>query len=189
MWWLTCVSICNATTEAASAFQNAENKMLGRTHDTVEHPGADEAHGVSVDGSERALGERPGLVGVVRNEGVGVLEEGDSDKEVVHDEVGQDVCGEKNHEPSQCSLKLTGGEGTLTVASDVLEAVEIAGGAERSDQDGDTEVRHDDLRAVSLVEDDGVRVEVVRGALGVVELSRSVLDEIGLPSKELTATK
>jgi hypothetical protein len=77
------------------SISNATIRCWGRTYDTVEHPGADEAHGVSVDGGERALGERPGLIGVVRNEGVGVLEEGDSDKEVVHDEVGQDVCGGK----------------------------------------------------------------------------------------------
>jgi hypothetical protein len=81
------------------------------------------------------------------------------------------------------------GEKRLTMGSDVFEAVEVAGGAERTDQDGDTEVRHDNLRAVSLVEDDGVRVEVVGGAFGVVELSRSVLDEVGLPTKELTETK
>lgn len=62
----------------------------------MEHPGPDEAHGVSVDGGERALGERPGLIRVVRNEWVSVLQEGDSDKEVVHDEVGQDVCGGKD---------------------------------------------------------------------------------------------
>lgn len=153
----------------------------------MEHPGADEAHGVSVDSGERALGERPGLVGVVRNEGVGVLEEGDSDKEVIHDEVGQDVCVEKNRIDSAL-VEAQWGRGELTVGSDVLEAVEVAGGAERTDQDGDTEVRHDDLRAVSLIEDDGVRVEVVRGALGVVELSRSVLDEVGLPSNELKVT-
>lgn len=92
-------------------------------------------------------------------------------------------------ESSQYSLKLFMGEERLTMGSDVMEAVQVAGGAERTNQDSDTEVRDDNLRAVSLVEDDGVRVEVVGGALGVVELSRSVLDEVGLPSKELTATK
>ena len=49
-----------------------------RFHDAVEEPAADEAE-VPVDGRRGAAGVGPGAGGVVRQAGVGVLEEGDGD--------------------------------------------------------------------------------------------------------------
>jgi hypothetical protein len=49
-----------------------------RLDDAVHQVAADEAE-LAVDGGRGAAGEGPGVTGVVRERGVGVLEEGDGD--------------------------------------------------------------------------------------------------------------
>lgn len=75
----------------------------------VKHERADEAKAVAVDGAEGSLSEGPLAVGVVRNERVGVLEEGDGDEPVVDVEVRNDVVGGNL---SEAAVVGPGGEGS-----------------------------------------------------------------------------
>lgn len=131
--------------------------------DTVEEVRANGSEPVAVNGAERATRESPGLGLVVRKGRVGVLEVSDHDEPVVAPEVGDDV-----------------------VTEDVRKATlgEHAPGGESAESSSDTNVRDDDLVAVTLVKDDGIGVEVV-GELGVVELTRSVAEEVQRPAEEL----
>lgn len=63
------------------------------------------------------------------------------------------------------------------VGGDLGEGSVVSPGSKSSEEKSDSNVGRDDLVSVSLVEDDGVRVEVV-GELGVGLLSRCVPDEV-----------
>lgn len=70
------------------------------------------------------------------------------------------------------------------VVDDLREGSAVGPGAQGTKQEGDSDVRRDDLSVVSLVEDDGVGVEVV-GEPGVVLLTRGVSDQVQRPAEEL----
>ncbi|KAI3480672.1 hypothetical protein L1887_57149 [Cichorium endivia] len=131
--------------------------------DAVEEVGTNGAEPVAVNGAEGATREGPGLGLVVGEGGVGVLEVGDHDEPVVAEEVGDNIVAEHV------------GETALG---------KHAPGSERAESSSDADVRDDDLRAVTLVKDDGVGVEVV-GVLGVVELAGGVPEEVEGPAEEL----
>lgn len=101
------------------------------------------------------------VVLTVGNQRVGVLQEGDGHQPVVDVKVRDQV-----------------------VVDDLREGSAVGPGAQGTKQEGDSDVRRDDLSVVSLVEDDGVGVEVV-GEPGVVLLTRGVSDQVQRPAEEL----
>lgn len=133
-----------------------------RLSNAVQEVRADQrTHPLAVDGAESASREGPDVGGVVREEWVCVLKESDHDQPVVDANVWDTV-----------------------VLHDSAKRSQVGGVGKGSDGEANTNVRRNNLHPVSLVKDDRVWVEVV-GSLGVVELTRRVLDQVQGPAEEL----
>lgn len=133
-----------------------------RLSDAVQQVRANQGtHPLAVDGAESASREGPDVGGVVREEWVGVLKESDHDQPVVDANVWDTV-----------------------VLHDSAKGSQVGGVGKGSDGEANTNVRRNNLHPVSLVKDDRVWVEVA-GSLGVVELTRRVLDQVQRPAEEL----
>ena len=134
----------------------AKYGFIGRLADSVQNVGTDRAEEVAVNGRERTAGKRPLRGTVVGDDWVGVLtgqasvalkasvefrranlEESDHDEPVVDTEVGDAVV---LNQAGPADLK-------ANVVEDTTHG-----------EEGD--VRHDDLIAVALVEEDRARVEI-----------------------------
>jgi hypothetical protein len=111
--------------------------------DTVQDDSTDGAEELSVDGAECASSERPLGGRVVREQGVGVLQEGNGDEPVVYHEVGDDVEDE-----------------------DFTEASHGGPVGDDGEDDEETEIGPDDLVLVVGPEDDGAGGEVCEGISG-----------------------
>ena len=105
--------------------------------DTMEDISPNRSTEVSVNGAQSTSLEVPLALAVVGEHGVGVLEEGDQDKMVIDDKVGDEV-----------------------VSCNFCEATVHAPVGEDRGSDGETDVGSDDLHKVTLVEDGRVRSEV-----------------------------
>jgi len=130
--------------------------------DTVKDVSSDRTHEGTVDGGEGASGEGPFVGGVVGKDGVGVLQEGDQDEPVVDPKVRDQVH-----------------------VGDLSESALVAPEPANSKSSGNTNVRQDDLPFVGRLEDDSGWGKVV-GAGWVVELTRSVVNQVHGPTEELT---
>ena len=113
-----------------------------------------------------------------------MLKEGDADEEVVHPDVRPEVYVDHKSRSARPDDAPRPAAGKRTVAGNVLESEEVGRNREPGKEESDPDVGHDDLRPVTLVKDDGVRVKVV-GALGVLALAGRVLDKVRLPAKQL----
>lgn len=134
------------------------NVSLGNTVQDVRSNGSQP---LSVNGAESTSREGPAVGLVMRQQRVGVLQVGDHDQPVVDPEVRDTIV---SHHGTERSLRDGVGNG--------------------AESEGNSNVGHQDLRSVSLVKDDGLWIEVV-GALGVVQLTRRILEEVHGPSEEL----
>jgi hypothetical protein len=107
--------------------------------DTVQDDSTDRAEELSVDGAECASSKRPLGGRVVREQGVGVLQEGNGDEPMVYLEVGDDVEDE-----------------------DFTEASHGGPVGDDGEDDEETDVGPDDLVFVVGPEDDGAGGEVYK---------------------------
>lgn len=142
-----------------------------RVNDAVEQVGSNEAK-VAIDGAEVANGEVPGILAVVRNIRVGVVQVGDGDQPVVNPDVGNDPQ-ERNRLPVKNLSRLVedeAGDSKTNVGDD--DEVGLLGKEENTPG---VEV------AAALVEP-AFLVVVANTALVA---SRDVEEEVGLPAEEL----
>lgn len=147
--------------------------------DTVEDVAADETK-VTVDGGSSATGKVPDLGLVVRQSGVGVLQEGDGNQPVVHPQV-RDAVPDQQVEPAEL-----GADGVQEGASEeetqitqgnqlgVLGLVQRAGGVEVVDT------------AEPAV---GLALAAALGLLGVVVVAGDVGDQVHGPAEQLLEQK
>ena len=144
-----------------------------RLRDTVGGACADPAHDgpkaakkVAVESCKSATGEGEFAGTVVREKGVGVLEECDQDEPVVDPKVGVKI-----------------------EAEGVGEAEVINGKSDKTHPDEHTDVGHDDLQEVVGSEKVvSLGVEVI-GALRITLLARCVDDQVQWPAKEKVGGK
>lgn len=129
--------------------------------DTVESDVTERTEEGSVDRAECSSGKSPCVRSVVREKRVGVLQESNRDEPVVDPEVGNEV-----HDGYFSETSVVGPD------------------TEKTESDGESEVRSEDLVPVIRAENDGTRLEVV-GVFRVMFLSRSVPAEVHLPADEL----
>ena len=129
----------------------------------VEQVGSNGSEPVPVNRAEGTTGEGPGLGLVVRKHRVRVLKVSDHDQPVVAPEVRNDVVPEDIG-------KATGSK--------------VSAGSDSRESQANAEVRNENLVTVALVEDDRLGVEVVR-VLGVVKLTRGVLNQVEGPAEKL----
>ena len=122
----------------------------------VEKVTANEAK-LTVDGSSGTTGVGPGLGVVVRQSGVGVLQEGDHDEPVVDPEVGEEVPDKK-----------------------IVEAEVVANPDKTRNSEGDTEVTEQDQVLVTPLVQGARGVEVVDTAEEAVLLSLALALDLAL---------
>lgn len=143
----------------------------------VEDEATEGAHEGSVDRGKGTSGKGPGLGRVVGDHGVGVLQVGD------HDQPAARVS-------AVYKLVIVGGLLVDPKVRDKVqghhlgEAAVVGPDGEGGEGEEDAEVGDEDLPSVGGLEDDGSGVKVVC-ALGVVELSRGVLDQVQGPAEDL----
>lgn len=114
---------------------------------------------VTVNSGESTAEPVPLSVGVVGEDGVGVLEEGNEDKPVVGHKIRNKI-----------------------VLEDVLGAPFVGGEVHKVEGSDEAEVGHEDKETFSLGEDGGVRPKVVHPGGTLVEVTGGVKEEVERPS-------
>lgn len=125
--------------------------------DAVENVGTDGTSKVAINGAEGATLEVPLALAVVREHGIGVLEESDENEVVVDNEVRDQIIASHLGETSL--------EGPV---------------GEHRCSDGNTNIGSDNLPEVSLVENGGGGLEVI--GMSPVFLTGSIADEVHWPA-------